>query len=200
MPPLPSVTDIKTEIGLIGSGDDALIATKIAAAIAMAEHDTGRVFSSSSNTTRRYSTNNESLLIIHDRPMTDASRVVTWSGATLTENADPLQATVWFLPDRRDPNIATSIQLKPFGVTDYRSEPFWFDRNLDRRHYGAGYPLDLSITGIIGHPFPSQDVVSNLIVATVFLYWRAKAGATGTAYNLQGDPISPEEMPPEYQR
>src|SRR5947207_1417093 len=142
MPPLPSVTDIKTYIGLTGSGDDALIAERLNAAIAMAEHDTGRVFSSSSSTTRRYSTNNESWLMIHDRPMTDASRVVTWSGTTLTENADPLQATVWLLPDRRDPNIATSIQLNPFGFTDYRSEPMYWDRNLDRRHYGAGYPLD----------------------------------------------------------
>jgi len=200
MPPLPSVTDVQTYLGI--TSDATLLAERLAAAISMAERDTGRTFSSSSNTTRRYSTNNETLLFIDDRPLVDASRTVTWMGTTMTENvSNPQLGTVWFLPDRRDPNITTSVQLRLFDTagTWYKADPQWFDKNLDWRRFGSSYPLDLVITGIIGHPFPSQDVVSNIIVATAYLYWRAKSGATGTAYNLQSEPVSLDEMPPEYQ-
>lgn len=202
MPSLPSTADVKSYLGLTGSGDDTLIASRLAAAIAMAEHDTGRTFSAASNTTTRYSTNNESSLVVHDRPLSDPSRVVTWNGVTLTENiSDPKSATVWFLPDRRDPNITTVVQIRLYATQGqwYKADPMWFDRNLDKRWYGAGFPLDLAITGIIGHPFPVQDVDSTIIVAAAYLYWRAKAGATGTAYTINADPISLSEMPPEYQ-
>src|SRR5438552_5407653 len=202
MPPLPSASDVKTYLGLTGTGDDALLAERVNAAIAMAEHDTGRTFSSSSNATRRYSTNNETWLVIDDRPLVDASRTVTWMGSTLVENVtNPQLGQVWFLPDRRDPNITTSVQVRMFDTAGqwYKADPNWFDKNLDWRRWGSAYPLDLAIAGIIGHPFPAQDVVSNIIVAAAYLYWRAKSGATGTAYNLQSEPVSLDDMPPEYQ-
>jgi hypothetical protein len=52
MPPLPSTTDVKTYLGITGSGDDALIASLIPMGVAQAERDTGRTFSSASNTSR----------------------------------------------------------------------------------------------------------------------------------------------------
>jgi hypothetical protein len=141
MPSLPSVSDIKTYLGLTTTGDDALIAERLTTGIGMAERDTGRTFASGSNTSTTYSTNNETLIGIHDRPITDASRVVTWNGAALAENTD-----CWFLPDRRDPNVTTQLQIRPFDTSRadwYKADPYWFDKGLDRRYYGNGLPNDL---------------------------------------------------------
>ena len=199
MPPLPSVSDVKTYLGLTGTGDDTMIAERLQAAIGMAERDTGRTFASGSNSTTTYSTNGEAVVMIHDRPVTDASRVVTWNGAALTEGTN-----YWLLPDRRDPNISTALQLRPFdtGRRDwFKTDPQWFDKNLDNPRWGTGgMPNDLSITGILGHPFPKSDVTGAILVLTAFLYWRAKSGATGVAYDLSGEGVSLAETPPEYQR
>lgn len=198
MPSLPSVTDVKTYLGLTGSGDDALITERIATAIGMAERDTGRVFAASSNQTTRYSTNNEALVAIHDRPYADGSRVVTWNGATLTEGTN-----CWFLPDRRDPAISTQIQIRYFNTNRsdwYKVDPMWWDKNLDNgRGYGVGQPNDLSITGILGEPFPKADVTGAILVLASWLYWRAKSGASGTVTTVTGDAIALTDTPPEYQ-
>lgn len=196
MPSLPSATDLKAYLGLTTTSDDALIAERVQTAIGMAERDTGRVFASSSNKTRLYSSNGESLVSVSDRPMTDASRVVTWMGAALVEGS-----TCWFLPDRRDPDTTTSLQIKPFQTVGqwWRADPAWFDKNLDRRAYPAGMPNDLSITGIEGIPFPRSEVTGAILVLGAFLYWRAKSGASGVAYATTGEAVSLEETPPEYQ-
>src|SRR5436190_3658184 len=141
MPSLPSVTDLKTYLGLTGSADDALLTTVVAASIAQAEHDTGRTFSSASNTTTRYSSNMEFSLVINDRPYVDATRVVTLAGATMTEGTN-----VWFLPDRRDQNITTTIQLRIYGVGMLVRDFNWFDGNHDSpRYMRSGTPNDLVI-------------------------------------------------------
>lgn len=195
MPSLPSVTDLKTYLGLTGTADDALLAQVLAAAIGQAEHDTARTFSAASNTATRYSTNLAYSLVIHDRPYTDASRTVTLNGVTLVEGT-----SVWFLPDRRDQNTTTTVQLRVYGVGNLIRDFYWFDGNHDNpRYMRSGTPNDLVITGIIGQPFPVQDVVSSIEVLAAFRYWRAKAGATGQAYNLAGETISLAETPPEYQ-
>jgi hypothetical protein len=195
MPPLPSASDVKTYLGLTGSGDDALIASLIPVGVAQAERDTGRTFSAASNTTRTYTTNNEAIIGIHDRPVTDASRVVTWNGAALVENTN-----VWFLPDRRDPSTSTSVQIRAFlgGPEAYKADPMWWDKNLDVLWGRGSMPNDLTITGIIGNPFPPADVTGAILILDAWLYWRAKAGATGTAYTLTGEPVDLAQLPPEY--
>ena len=198
MPSLPSVTDVKTYLGLTGSSDDALITERLATAISMAERDTGRTISASSNASRTYSTNGEALIGIHDRPFTDASRVITWNGATMVEGTN-----VWFLQDRRDSNDTTQLQIRVFDTNRwdwYKADPNWFDKNLDNpRLYQGGLPNDLVITGIVGMPFPKQDVVGAILVLTAFLYWRAKSGATGAAFTITGEEVTLAETPPEYQ-
>src|ERR1044071_8037398 len=99
MPPLPSLSDIKGRLGPTPTADETLLTARLADAIAQAERDTGRRFSATSNTTTTYSSDGQSSLVIHDRPVTDASRTVTLGGVTMTEGTG-----VWFLPDRRDPN------------------------------------------------------------------------------------------------
>lgn len=197
MPPLPSLSDVKSYLGLTTTGDDALLTERLATAISTAEHHTSRRFSASSNTTTVYSTDGQSSIVIHDRPYTDASRVVTLSGATMIEGTN-----VWFLPDRRDPAISTTIQLAAYDQSLpgwYKVDPFWWDKNLDRLARYGSTPLDLSITGILGMPFPSQDIVGNIIVLTAYLYWKAKSGASGVVASPTGDFVELGETPEEYQ-
>lgn len=195
MPPLPSLSDAKAYLGLTTTGDDTLLTSLLATAISQAEHDTGRTFSSGSNATTTYSTNGEPLLIIHDRPLTDASRVVTLSGTTLTEGTN-----VWFLPDRRDENITTTIQLRYFGLGPYRDFN-WFDGNHDNPRYRmGGQPKDLVITGIKGQPFPSQDIVGGILNLLAVLYWKAKSGASGTVQGPTGEIVDIGELDILYAR
>lgn len=197
MPSLPSVSDVKTYLGLTGSGDDSLIAQLLPIGLAMAEKDTGRTFSAASNTQTKYSSNGEALIAIHDRPVSDPSRTITWNGATLTEGTN-----AWFLPDRRDPNISTALQIRQFdtGRADwYKADPQWFDKNLDNPRYPIGSPLDIVVNGIIGHPFPNASVTGAILILDAYLYWRAKSGATGAAFTLTGEEVSLSETPPEYQ-
>lgn len=194
---LPALADLKAYLGLTGTGDDALIAQLLPIGLGIAERDTGRTFATGSNRSTTYSTNGDALVPIHDRPVTDASRTVTWHGADLVEGTN-----AWFLPDRRDPNISTQLQIRPFDTSRadwYKADPQWFNKNLDRLRYPSGTPNDLVINGIIGHPFPRNEVSGAILILDAFLYWRAKSGATGSAYDLQGDAVSLAQTPPEYQ-
>lgn len=179
--PLVTLTEIKEYIGLVGTGDDTLLASIASNATAIAERHTGRVLAVTSNVTRYYSTDGNRALVVHDRPFSDSSRSVTLNGVTLTENTD-----VWFLPDRRgDGTITTAIQLAPFDTTHaswYLREPQWFDRNLDRLSIGAGgTPNDLRIQGVEGHPAITGDTRLAMLELTAWLYFRAKSGASGVA-------------------
>jgi hypothetical protein len=189
---LPTVADLKTYLGITGAQDDVLLAQTIVDAVGKAERDTGRVFAAASNVRTTYSTDGQSSLIIHDRPYEDATRTVTIDGVTSTEGTN-----VWFLPDRRDPNITATVQLQYYGG-DYRGEFWWFDRNLDRPRARGGTPNDLVITGVIGHPFPSQDVVGSIRLLEAWLYWNAKSGASGVVQLPTGEALDLEAEPPRY--
>jgi hypothetical protein len=191
MPPL--LADVKTYLGLTGTADNAIITTAIASATAQAERDTGRVFSSASNQSHSYSTNGEVLVRIRDTPLTDAARVVTWNGVTLTNNS-----SYWLLPDRRNPDVSITIQLRPFLMSAewYKADPNWFAKNLDNYRLGVT-PLDLVITGSEGHPTWPSDVTEQVTYLAAWFYWRAKSGAsgvvqtpTGVQIDIGAEPIS----------
>lgn len=190
---MPTTSDIKTYLGITGSQDDALIASCLNDAIGKAERDTGRTFAAASNTTTTYSTDGQASLVIHDRPYTDPSRTVRINGVSYTEGTN-----VWFLPDRRDQRITATIQLKyyqPGRVRDFN----WFDGNHDDPRYMTyGTPNDLVITGIIGHPFPDDDVVGAIRLLTAWLYWNAKSGASGVVQLPTGENLDLSETPGRY--
>ncbi len=201
---MPTVSDIKTYLGLTGTGDDALLAQCLSDAIAKAERDTGRTIAAASNTTTRYSTDGQSSLVVHDRPYDDASRVVTFDGVTQTEGT-----AIWFLPDRRDPNDTATIQLRYYDRTRlryydrtrpdwYKADPLWFDRNLDSPRYAQGQPNDLVITGIIGMPFPHDDVVGAIRRLAAWFYHRAKGGASGYVSSPTGEDVELGAEPAGY--
>ena len=197
MPPLVTLTELKTYLGVTGTQDDLRIASAASNASIMAERDTGRVFAVTSNVTRRYSTDGQASITIHDRPYSDSSRVITLGGATQTEGTN-----VWFLPDRRNGDVSITVQVRYYDRTGdwYKSDPQWFDKNLDRPHYALGTPNDLVITGVEGHPTLPLDVKQGVLELAAFLYWNEKSGASGFVQTPQGDQVDLAEYPESYQR
>lgn len=198
MPPLVSLAELKGYLGITGTQDDSLIASVASNASIMVERDTGRVFAVSSNVTRRYSSNGQASLVIHDRPFVDGSRVVTLSGITRTEGTD-----VWFLTDRRNGDITVTIQLRYFDTTGawYKNDPDWFSKNLDRYPFAYGAPNDLVIVGVEGHPVLPLDVFEWTRKLAALLYWQAKSGASGFVQTPTGDELDlTDQRPPGYAR
>ncbi len=195
-----SLAEVKTYLGLTGTGDDQLISTCIVAAQARIEQDTNRTFSYSSNVTRTYSTDGAPSMLIRDVPYAASSNsiTVTLTGATLTANAG-----YWFLPDRRNPDVSVTIQLRMYNRNQrdwYKANPNWWDANMDnpRYWYAVGTPNDLVISGPEGHPQVPGDVVSMCKVMAALLYWQAKSGASGTIATPTGDTIDLTQNPVGY--
>lgn len=194
--PLVTLTELKTYLGKTGTDDDVLIASVASNATAMAERDTGRIFSVTSNVTTRYSSDGQTSLVIHDRPYSDATRVVTQLGTALTEGTN-----VWFLTDRRNPDVTATIQLRAYQREWFARSFNWFDGNLDSPRYqaGTGTPNDLVITGTVGHPVTPSDVKIAVTELAAWLYWRAKGGASGMAETLTGTEVDMNLLPQSYQ-
>lgn len=177
--PLISLADLKTYLGLTGTQDDSLLTSCASNASVVAERRTSRVFAVSSNTVMVYSPDGQASITIHDRPRTDAARVITMDGVTLTENEG-----YWLLPDRRNPDIATTLQLRYYDRSRwdwYRADPQWFDRNLDNPRVGISSttPNAVRIEGVVGHPELPLDVREAVLTYAAWLYWRRKSGASG---------------------
>src|SRR5689334_13519718 len=189
--PIVSLAEQKTFMGLTGTQDDQVISNMIAQAQAQVERDTGRVFAYTSNTTSTYSSDGETLVRIRDTPANGSNtRTVQLSGVTLVNGVN-----YWLLPDRRNPEVSTVLQLRPFDRSRpewWKSYSNWFDANLDNPRYWArlGMPNDVVINGSEGHPTPvPADVVGMIKLKTQLLYWQMKAGASGTVATPTGDLI-----------
>jgi hypothetical protein len=195
---LVSLDELKTYLGIAGTAEDALLASIASNASARAERDTHRAFSVTSNVTRTYSTDGADLIAIRDIPRTDASRVVTKSGSALVEGE-----SYWLIPDPRNPDVSTEMQLRAF--TDlgpgYKSDPLWFDKNLDLAwdKYGrSALPNDLTVEGVEGHPELPLDVRAAILELAGWMYWRSKAGGAGTVQLPTGEDVALTELPPGY--
>lgn len=191
--PIVTLTEIKAYLGKTGTDDDLLIASVASNATALAQRHTGRIFSVQSNVTHRYSTDGQASLTIHDRPYNDATRVVQVGGVTMTEGTN-----VWFLPDRRNQDVTTTIQLRYYERDWYVRSFSWFDGNLDSPRYAnGGTPNDLTITGTVGHPTITDK--AGLLELAAWLYWRAKGGASSYAETLTGTEVDLALLPQAYQ-
>lgn len=189
----PSLSDLKAYLGITGSSEDTRLTVALASGIAQMESDTGRRFAAASNTSIPYSTNGEVLVSILDVPRSDPSRVVTWNGVALVENS-----TYWLLPDRRNPDISTQLQIGLF--TDrpdaYKADPNWWDKNLDRFwNRRSGLPNDLTVQGIVGHPFWRNDVTEQALFLGAWFFWRAKSGASGVVQLPSGEEVDLGSQP-----
>jgi len=196
--PIVSLAEVKTYLGLVGTGDDQLISSCIVQAEARLERDTGRTFAYSSNVSRTYSTDGQASLVIRDVPAYGSNtRTVTLGGVTLTEGTG-----YWLLPDRRNPDVSVTIQLRFYDTTRagwYKADPQWWDKNLDTLYAHGGTPNDLVITGTEGHALPVPgDVVGMEKVMAALLYWQAKSGASGTVNTPTGETIDLSQNPVGY--
>ena len=186
-----SLADVKTYIGLTTTQDDQLLSALIPTAEAKMERDTGRVFAYSSNVTRTYSTDGAASITVRDLPANGSNtRTVTLGGVTMTAGQG-----YWELPDRRNPEVSTTVQLRYYDRSRpdwFKADPFWFDKNLDNPRAGiiGSGPNDLVIQGPEGHPQPIPgDVVGMAKAVVALMYWQAKAGASGTVATPTGDLI-----------
>ena len=199
MAPLVSLAEIKSYLGMTGTNDDGIIASAASNASIMVERDTGRTFAVTSNVTRTYSTNGEAVVTIHDRPLSDSTRVVSLTGVSLTETEG-----YWMLQDWRDNLTSSQIQLRPFDTSRadwYKVDPNWFFKNLDRYPYTMGAPNDLVITGVEGYPVLPLDVFEWTRRLAAFLYWQAKGGASGFVQSPEGEEFDlSQDRPPGYER
>lgn len=196
--PIVSLAELKTYLGLVGTGDDQLISTCIDAAQGKIEVDTGRTFSYSSNVSRTYSTDGAASLVIRDVPAAASNlSTVTLSGAALTYGEG-----FWLLPDRRNPNVSCTIQLRPYDQSQvgwYKAAPNWWDGNMDSPRYALGMPNDLVIAGPEGHPDPvPRDVIGMHKALAALMYWQAKSEASGTIATPTGEEIDLTSDPVGY--
>ena len=196
--PIVSLAEVKTYLGLVGTGDDQLISSCIVQAEARLERDTGRTFAYSSNVSRTYSTDGQASLVIRDVPAYGSNtRTVTLGGVTLTEGTG-----YWLLPDRRNPDVSVTIQLRYYDTSRagwYKADPQWWDKNLDTLYAHGGTPNDLVISGTEGHALPVPgDVVGMEKVMAALLYWQAKSGASGTVNTPTGETIDLTQDPIGY--
>jgi hypothetical protein len=159
------------------------------------ERATGRLITASpSNTQKTFSTFGQAAITIPDLRVVSSA---TLQGTTLTANS-----TYWLIPSRQQPldgTIYTGVQLQPYDRYDYRSNPEWFDRNLDQWRWQGGYqlPNDLVITGLWGWTsVPPQWKLATLVLAG-YEYKRPDSLLANVAITPEGGVLNYGDMPPE---
>jgi hypothetical protein len=148
--------------GVSGKYNDELIGSNIRAASAFLERATGRQFTPQTATTKTFTSNGAAAMRIPD--------LRTASSVTLQGAALDADETFWLIPDNR--GVYTTLQLRPFGSgyeSSYKSNPQWFDRNLDRWGGGGSLPNDLVITGDWGwDPLPEELLHATKVLAAYY--------------------------------
>lgn len=160
------------------------------------ERATGRLIASSpSNTVRTFSTFGQAAITIPDLRVASA--------VTLQDTALTADSTYWLIPSRQQPEtgvtIYTGLQLRPYNRWDYRSNPEWFDRNLDNWRWPGGYalPNDLEITGLWGWTTtPPQWKLATLVLAG-YQYKRPDSLLANVSITPEGAVLNYGDLPPE---
>ena len=193
--PIVTLDELKTYLKITGNSDDQLLASCASNASITAERDTSRIFSVTSNVQHVYSTDEQSSLVIHDRPFNDATRTVVWNGTTLVEGTG-----YWMLQDRRNPAVSTTIQLRHYDRTGqwYKAHPNWWDANLDTLAARGSVPNDLVVTGTVGHPSIPLDVKQAVLSLAALYFWEAKSGASGIVQTTTGEQVDLNELANSY--
>jgi hypothetical protein len=182
--------------GTTGRASTTNLTMLIEAASDFLERATGRIITASaSNTQRTFSTDGRAAMTIPDL-RTAAS--ITLQGTTLT-----VDSTYWLIPSRQQPadtTIYTGLQFHAYSTWDYRSNPEWFDRNLDSdywRYRRMGLPNDLVITGLWGWTtVPAQWKLATLVLAG-YEYKRPDSLLANVAITPEGNQLDYGQMPPE---
>ena len=151
-----SENDVRTYLDISstsGQFSNAVIGSNIRAAASFLQRETGRQFERQDATAKTFTTNGLAAIRVPDlRSVTS----ITQQGVALDANE-----SYYLLPDNM--GGYTGVQFRSFGqggTASYKSNPEWFDRNLDRDWNRYGYtslPNDLVITGNWGwDPYPYE--------------------------------------------
>jgi hypothetical protein len=193
-----SVQVVKDLIGYTEATRDGSIGSNIAAASGFLQRVTGRQFARSFGT-RTFTSHGQSVVTIPDFAA-GSNAALTLQGSALVSGE-----SYWLVPDRMaqlyGQDIYTSVQLRAFGSYDYRSNPDWFDRNLDswQWRYGrfSSLPGDLVFTGNWGwDPLPDELLKATAVLAGWYEK-RTDAVLSDVTITPAGETRIFSRMPPE---
>lgn len=147
-----SVRDILSLNGAATSqyGSD-LIGSNIRDASWFLERATQRIFRDEPTLTLKFTTNNK------DSVYLPGLRSVAANGLALNGAVFTADESYWLVPDAQQTGVYLAVSFHPFGSYDYRSNPEWFDRNMDSPKWQAtvqdrrSLPNDLVINGAWGY-------------------------------------------------
>jgi len=190
---LRTYLDISSTTGRASTANLDLL---IGAASDFLERATGRIITASaSNTARTFSSEGRTAITIPD--------LRTVSSITLQSTTLAADTTYWLLPARIQPpdtTIYTGVQFRAYGTYDYRSNPEWFERNLDSPYWTSRryrLPNDIVITGLWGWTtVPNQWKLATLVLAG-YNYKRPDSLLANSAITPEGNQLDYGQMPPE---
>lgn len=126
-----------------------LIGSNLQEASWMLERATERIFRPESSLTLKFTTQSRDTVYL---PGLRTVSSMTLNSATLTADS-----SYWLLPDVQQTGLYLGVSLHPYGGSDYRGYPDWFDRNLDSPKWQSlqysrrSLPNDLVIAGAWGY-------------------------------------------------
>lgn len=189
----PDLRDYMATSLVTGRYSDRALGSNIRAAQGMLERQTSRQFDTQTGVTKTLSTDGKAVVSIPD--------LRTATSVTLQEAALAADTTYWLLPDTRHSGVYVAVQVRPFGG-DYRGNPQWFDRNLDRDWYTTGEyttPNDLVIVGDWGWLSKPDDLLLGVKALAAWITKRADAVLAGAVQNTDGSIMDYTAWPEEAQ-
>jgi hypothetical protein len=199
------VRDYLQQPSTTGRFSDAQIGSNIRAASAYLQRKTGRQFEAQDNTSKTFTTLGRAIINIPELRAVD-----TFSKAGSAQTTDQYD----LLPDRHTSGVYTGVQFRvPYGGgMSYKSDPMWFDRNLDRPNYAGGAawgyssePNDLVIVGDWGYnpqipgtaPTMPDEILHAVKVLASFYTLRPQSVLAGAQVTPEGALLTYRELPVE---
>lgn len=184
------------EVDATSKYTDSTINSNIRTALTTLERLTKRRFADRTESLT-YSSHGRDYITIHGFRTVSG---VTKSGASLVANS-----SYYLHPDMQQTGVSTGLSFGIGRGNDYRSNPEWFDRDLDHPLYRAYYsdvlPNDVVVTGATG--YASADVPDEVLMATKHLaaYFTtlASANSAGFLSTPDGNAFDLSSMPPYVQ-
>jgi hypothetical protein len=191
-----NVRDYIQASGTTGQWSNALIGSNINAARGNLQRWTGRQFEPQGSNTAVLKT-----FTTHGAAVVTLPGLMSATTVTLQETDLEDGTTYWLIPDKQQSGTHTAIQLRAFGRYDYRSNPTWFDRNLDHpRFRGSTLPNDLAISGFWGHHPEPPDYLQAWTILAAWYTIRTDALFSNVRVTPGGTTFDLSQLPEEVQQ
>lgn len=174
-----------------GKYADHIISSNLRTAHARLQRLTRRIFTTTEDVTRKYTTNGNAIVEI-----TDCRGV---SSVLLSGGVRTLDTDTWLIHDPQHPEIYTAIQLRPVGGLDYRAYSDWFDTNKDTLAYWrtGRLPNDLVLIQDEGwDPFPEEFLQAKKVLAAWYTK-RPDSLLANVQQTAEGTILDYSALPPE---